>query len=131
VFGTLAVIGLSIPSQIRSDFASATQSSTALNVLTDTSGIGQIKEAISEVAIKYGIEQSELMTTIKCESSFNALAVGDHGLAYGLAQFHESTFDRYCSGDYHSPKDQLVCMAQMWLNHGQSNWSCWKHYFLN
>lgn len=105
---------------------------TALNVLSDTSGISQIKEAIREVAIKYGVDNSQLIQVIKCESGFNAKAIGDSGKAYGLLQYHKPTFDGFCSGDYHSPKDQLNCVGKMWQTERlKLHWSCWKTYFSN
>lgn len=86
--------------------------------------------AIREVAQKYLIDESSLMQTIKCESGFQHAGVfGDHGVAYGLAQFHKDTFDRFCDGSYYSAKDQLICAAQMFRDGHQRHWSCWKKYF--
>ena len=133
MFGTLTLVSLLYPLQLRSDYASASQLLTPLSSLSVTSTIGQIKLAIGEAAVQYGIEPSELMTTIKCESSFDVSIFGDHGLAYGLLQFHKDTFDGLCEGNYYSPKDQLVCASKLWAKNPKYKllWSCWKHYFLN
>lgn len=100
-----------------------------LDVLTDNPTISEIKEAIVYVANKYGVEESQLMTTIKCESEFYHNQYGDDGAAFGLAQYHKPTFDRFCTGDYYSAKDQLECMAEMFSKGLQKHWTCWRIYF--
>lgn len=56
-------------------------------------------------------------TLIKClafyESGYNQNAVGDDGLAIGILQFHQPTFDRYCFGDINDAQDQLWCADAM------------------
>ena len=129
---TLALIGLTIPQNIHSDFGDSMQPITALNVLSDTSSLWTIKEAIAETADKYLIDKSQLLAVIHCESDFKIKAVGDKGKAYGLLQFHKTTFDGFCQGDYYSPKDQLECAGQMWqIPRLKLHWSCFKIYFTN
>ena len=98
-----------------------------LDVLDQEPTTENIKRAAVHIAEEYGLDESQLLYTIACESSFRHTGVyGDSGLAYGLAQFHKPTFDGYCNGDYYSAKDQLECMAQMWSAGQQRHWSCWK-----
>lgn len=125
---TATFISLTIPLQIHSDFGLAMPAITPLSSLSDTPSVGQIKSAISYIAVKYGIENSELMKTIACESSFNSKAKNPHSAASGVAQFMPSTFKMYCKGDYNSAKDQLTCMGIMFKNKQQSHWECWKKY---
>jgi hypothetical protein len=133
VIGTLAVIGLLIPHTIISDYSEALQYKLSpLESLSETPTAEQVKLAVSYVAKKYLIEESELMTVIKCESDFKYNAVGDGGASYGIAQFQKPTWDIFgCKGDYHSAKDQLVCMAESWKKNLQRHWTCWSTYFSN
>jgi len=130
----VVLISLAIPHKINSDYSEALDiQEYMLSSLSDTSSIGQIKRAISYVAKKYLLDESELMQVIKCESSFRTTAIGDGGLAYGLLQFHRPTFDGFCEGNYYSAKDQLTCAAKMW-SEKESNklhWSCFRNYFMN
>lgn len=125
----LTCIGLLLPSTIISDYSEATQN--PISTLSENPTVYEVKQAISYVAKKYLIDESEFMQTIKCESEFNVKAVGDSGKAYGPAQFHKPTFNQYCKGDYYSAKDQLICMAEMWAKNplNKFHWSCWKNYF--
>lgn len=129
LIATATIIGLLFPLKIDSDFSEAMQPLNAFNVLSDTSGVGQIKEAISYIAIKYLVEPSEMLKVIECESSFRTKVYGDSGKAYSLCQYHKPTFDAYCSGNYYSPKDQIECMAQMLKAGLGSHWTCWRRYF--
>lgn len=128
---TLVIIGLAIPRNIKSDVNKAVPVLTPLDVLTDTSSKDEIILAIKYTAQKYLIDESQLMTTIFCESSYKTTAIGDSGLAYGLLQFHRPTFDGFCTGDYKSAKDQLECAGRMFAEKKQHHWTCWKKYFTN
>lgn len=129
LIGIAVIIGLAIPSKIYSDRSEALHYQSPLDVLSVNPTATKIKEAISYVAIKYGLNESELYQTIQCESQFNHNQYGDKGLAFGLAQFHKATFMAFCKGDYYSAKDQLTCLAEMWNKGLQRHWSCWKEYF--
>ena len=66
---------------------------------------------------------------VALESSYKVDAVGDHGLAYGPAQFHEATFNwlkkksRFYWLDYHNAADQLLLLNWA-LNNGYCHqWS--------
>lgn len=131
MIATLALIGIMIPQKTTGDVSKAKSiQTTPLDVLSGQSTTGQIKEAVVYVSRQYGGNFNELFETIKCESSFKHDGnFGDHGAAYGIAQFHKPTFERYCQGDYFSIKDQLICMAQMFNKGMQANWTCWKHLY--
>jgi soluble lytic murein transglycosylase-like protein len=55
---------------------------------------------LRETSDKYGVEYDELYRVIQCESSWRTNIYGDNGLAFGIAQFHRPTFDRFCKGNY-------------------------------
>ena len=81
---------------------------------------------IVRIAAKFGLDYEKLSATIKCESGFRHQGVfGDNGKAYGIAQFHRPTFDRYCEGDYYNMNDQLECMGEMWSQGLMKHWSCY------
>ena len=56
-------------------------------------------------------------TIIKClakyESGYRTDVYGDKGLAYGILQYHRATFNRFCTGDYYSARDQILCCENM------------------
>ena len=134
LIATTVIIGLVIPTKIHSDQSEAQVIPPPVSSLSDTADKETIIEAIREVAKKYLVDESQLLQTIKCESGFRHAGVfgdwnGDKHLAYGLAQFHQPTFNEFCEGSYYSAEDQLECMAQMFANKKQFHWSCWKRYF--
>lgn len=85
---------------------------------------------LSEVVKQYGVSYSELARVITCESGFQHEGLyGDHGLAYGIGQFHKDTFVRYdeirgLKLDYYNMRDQLDMMAWMFSKKLQYNWTC-------
>lgn len=132
MIGTSVLISITIPNKIFGEYSKALAPQyNPLESLSDNPTISEIKLAISYVAKKYLVDESQLMQVIKCESSYRTNAVGDDGLAYGLLQFHKPTFDKFCEGNYYSAKDQLVCAAKMWSQNEKNklHWSCWKKYF--
>ena len=132
MFGTLALVSFAIPIQIHSDLSKANEIKISpLDVLDFNQSVEAIKGAVVYLAENMGLDKSQLLTTIQCESSFDNTKIGDHGLAVGIAQFHKETFDRNCKGDYHSSKDQLICMGQMWKKGMMRHWTCWRIYFSN
>lgn len=92
-----------------------------------------------EVSSDYSISAPMVKTVLSHESSYNPLAIGDHSLAHGIAQFHEETFDQYeayyykSTGrhlNYDSSEDQIKLMGWMWKNYPQSKdlWSTYRKY---
>ena len=119
---SLVVAGLVIPNYTNSNQSKAPQ--TAYETMSNQSGKEQIKQAISEIAIKYGIDKGGYYRLIMCESSLNTEAVGDSSKAFSLLQFHKPTFYHFCEGDYYSAKDQLNCGARMISEGLGSHWTC-------
>jgi hypothetical protein len=72
---------------------------------------------------------AELKKVAYCESRYNPQAVGDHGLAKGILQFHQGTFNTYSNQigeqlQYESTYDQIKVANYMW-NKGQAHqWTC-------
>jgi len=82
-------------------------------------------EAIREASNKYNVSFDLLYAIAKCESGLNLTISGDHNLAYGLFQFHLTTFNKNCEGDYKSPRDQAICCAKMISQGLSDNWTCY------
>jgi len=99
---------------------------TPFDVLSETPTPEELKLVVVWLANEYGLDEDRFYETIKCESGFKFNAIGDNGLAYGVAQFHKPTFDHYCLGDYKSAKAQIMCMVGMWILGEEHQWTCYK-----
>jgi len=85
------------------------------------------KRHLYALSLKYGLDYKLLESIIHCESSWNSEAIGDSGLAFGLAQFHKLTFDGHCIGEYKNPFDQLNCFAKMMSEGKEKHWTCFRY----
>jgi len=54
-----------------------------------------IRSYIALEAQKRGVEPSDLLNTISGESEYRMYVPGDNGVACGLTQYHEDTFNRH------------------------------------
>jgi len=71
-----------------------------------------IAKQIDHFAILYGVDGSLVKKIIDCESQGNIEALGDGSRAYGLLQYHKSSFERHAKLfgeklDYYSSYDQI------------------------
>lgn len=87
-----------------------------------------------QFANAYHVSYKEMAKTIECESDWDNRSTGDHGLANGLTQFHEDTFNRWAKEkgevlDYHSDYDQLKLMAWAFSKGYQRSWTCHTKFF--
>ena len=102
---------------------------TSISSLSNMTGINtnDPKWILGKYVAKYRGDYDYLSKVIMCESGFRHDGVfGDSGKAYGIAQFHEPTFLRYCSGDWKNMDNQLDCFTRMMTSGLQSNWTCAK-----
>ena len=92
-----------------------------------------IEKELWEAADKYQIDYDFFKAVINCECNLkkdHEKCLGDKGLAFGRAQFHKSTFEANCLGDYKSERDQVFCAAKM-ISEGKGfNWSCFNKYLV-
>lgn len=84
-----------------------------------------------EATEKYGIDYYLLRDCLNEECNFSKkheTCLGDRGLAFGRCQFHKPTWKANCVGDYRTAteRDQIFCMAKMWSEGKQNEWSCYK-----
>jgi len=92
-----------------------------------------LERQLWEAAEKYGLDYDFFKAVINCECNLkkdHEKCLGDKGLAFGRAQFHKSTFEAYCVGDYKSERDQVFCAAEMISGGKGFNWSCFKKQIL-
>jgi hypothetical protein len=90
-----------------------------------------LDSVIWEAADKYGIDYNLLRTCLNDECNFakeHETCIGDEGLAIGRAQFHRITWESNCVGDYRTAteRDQIFCMANMWSEGKQEEWTCYR-----
>ena len=92
-----------------------------------------VEETISYYAELYGASEKELRKVAYCESSFNPQAIGDHGHAKNVMQFHEPTFDYFSQEmgvelTYNSYNDQIRLASWMFGTHPETkkHWTCAK-----
>jgi hypothetical protein len=135
VIGTLALVGIFVPTTTHSEIGYAVQViKTPLESLSETPTAEQIKSAIVYIADNMGLNRTQMYQTLVCESNLKYNAVGDNGRAFGVAQFHKATWDLFNKKrgthlNYYSTKDQILMMGWAFKNDLQRNWSCWKYYF--
>lgn len=95
-----------------------------------------VKGMIVYFAKQNSIKDNELLVVAKCESTFNQSAIGDHGKARGIFQYHKPTFDRFSELmgqdlDYYSAHDQAKLTAFVFAQYPQykSHWTCFSKNF--
>ena len=88
-----------------------------------------LQDAIIEQAKRYEIPSQWLTNLANCESSYGTNLIGDHGLAHGVYQYHQSTFDWFSKSygeslDRESYYDQTKLTAWALKKGLGSHWSC-------
>lgn len=87
-------------------------------------------EMIRHYASEFGVNPEKALAVAKCESNFKEDVYGDHGLAYGIYQFHVETFDRMAREfgeplNYFSTEDQIKLATWAFSKGYQNHWTCW------
>ncbi|MBI5742592.1 MAG: hypothetical protein HZA25_02010 [Candidatus Niyogibacteria bacterium] len=124
---------------LASSTVSGVPADTAGNVAAGEGGApAEIRLSTAEMvklyAKTYGANETSMLATLKCESELKHESYGDGGLAYGIAQFHEATFNEFkeLAGlpelDYRSKEDQIQLMAWAFAHDSAFHWSCWRKY---
>ena len=136
VLATLVVLGLAIPTKIKGDVDETLQIQlNPIESLSETPTPEEVKLALVYAAHKYGLDESQVLRTSWCESSFRYDAIGEAG-EIGILQYMPSTWKywnelrmkefghviRYL--DIHSTKDQIEMLRWAWGRKYQSHWTC-------
>lgn len=88
-----------------------------------------------ETAMRDGLNPVLPVYIVTNESHWNPKAVGDHGLARNLAQFHPLTFlwmkkkANMPNLEYENPQDQIILMEWGVKNGYGDNWSTYRRYY--
>jgi hypothetical protein len=89
-----------------------------------------LKLFLAEEVSKYGGQYGVLLKVLECESSLNTTARNPKSTASGVAQFLDSTWNKYCKGDKDNPYDQIHCFVIAWAEGYERWWNeskpCWK-----
>jgi len=94
-------------------------------------GEKEIQNLILHYSAQYAVSAEEMTRVMMCESSGKADAIGDNGLAFGLFQFHENTFNLFSKElgeklDWKNPEHQIKLASWSFANGKQRHWTCWK-----
>ncbi len=90
------------------------------------------KGLITQYARRYGVDPKLAVAVAQCESELRTDVYGDHGLAYGIYQFHENTFNLFArefklSGMRYSDPEDSIQLAMISLANGKGDhWSCYR-----
>lgn len=113
----------------------AQQMEERLESLSEISEKEKAKILLSEIAGKKGLPLALIKgigEIINCESGWKHEGVfGDNGKAYGIAQFHKSTWDwlnkqRSTNLDYYSMEDQIDMLVFALTNGYGKFWTCFQ-----
>lgn len=130
LIATAVIIGLIIPTSFNNRSEALVNQILPTESLPVIPSISQIKLAISDIVIKYGLDYEQFEYTIEHESTFNPLA--DNGISVGLAQFTLPTWLGNCSStderlNWHKSLD---CMGKLWSIGQQYRWDAYCfHYY--
>lgn len=84
-------------------------------------------DIIASYAIHYGIPIQPLVDTLRCESNFNAAAVGDYGTSYGVAQIHLSAHPEITKKEALDPLWAIDWAARQFKVGNATMWTCYNN----
>lgn len=126
-----------MPQQTSADMAVTPKIVTPIEAILSSTTPASLKSFAVEVAKYDGVSSYTMIYVLQHESSFDPDAIGDHGLAHNVAQFHEATFEwmkqkaikqglPYQDLSYNSSKDQIILLAWALKNHLGNNWTTYQ-----
>ncbi len=88
----------------------------------------ELKVYAAQVAQIYGINPTQFVRVIECESGFERYALGDNLQSFGLVQMYRpwAKNPAVAIADANNPAFALNWMAQMWVNKQQGQWTCYR-----
>ena len=107
------------------------ESLALLNSVRKNDKVEIIKDLIKRYSAQYAVSPDEMTRVMMCESSGKADAIGDNGLAFGLFQFHENTFNLFSKEigeklDWKNPEHQIKLASWSFANGKQGHWTCYR-----
>lgn len=85
-----------------------------------------IKETIHSASVAYGVNESHLLETLRCESKLNPNAIGDGGNSYGIAQIHLPSHPKITKTQALNPTFSIWWTAAMFAGGDADKWTCWR-----
>ena len=82
-------------------------------------------------AVRYGVNGEHLYKTLQCESGLISDAVGDKGLAIGVAQIRLDYHPDITKAEALDPFFSINFAAKEFAAGHASEWSCWREQFGN
>lgn len=110
---------------------------TPVEATLSSTTAGSLRSFAIEVADQEDVSSSTMVYVLQHESGFDPDAIGDHGLAHNVAQFHKPTFEwmqeeaikqglPYQNLTYNSAKDQIILLAWALKNKEGDNWTTFR-----
>jgi hypothetical protein len=85
------------------------------------------EDIVRAYAIHYGVSGDALWKTIRCEDpTLDPGAVGDHGLARGVAQIRSDYWPNITNAQAFDPLFSIDFMARQFTKGNASYWSCYR-----
>lgn len=69
------------------------------------------------------------MQTLKCESSLNPRAIGDHGNSYGIAQIHLPSHKDITKEEALDPEFAIGWTAYQFSLGNHNQWTCYRNLY--
>lgn len=92
----------------------------------------ELDARISYYAQKWGVSAEKMKAVISGESNYRCTVYGDDDKAFGIAQFHRSTFDSFSKEmgetlNYYSCENQIELMAYAFSRGWQNHWTVYRN----
>lgn len=85
-----------------------------------------VKEMVIKTAERHSLNVKMFDAVVRCESSYDWLAVGDHSTSIGVAQINLPSHPTVSREMAENPQQALEWMANKW-DEGQENiWTCYR-----
>jgi hypothetical protein len=130
---------LGMPQQTSADTVVTPKIVTPVEATLSSSTPDSLRSFAIEVADQEGVSTSTMVYVLQHESNFDPNAIGDHGAAHNVAQFHKPTFEwmkamaikqglPYENLSYNSAKDQIILLGWALKNNYGCQWTTYKRY---
>lgn len=88
-------------------------------------------EVIQKYSNIYAVSAETLTKVMMCESNLDNSKIGDNGLAIGIAQFHQPTFDNFSKQlgedlDIKNEEHQIKLMAYAFSKGDANHWTAYR-----
>lgn len=103
----------------------STSSSREVSPNTDPESLGAYAEI---VAMEHGLDVKRFIFTLNCEGHWDRYAVGDRGLAIGVAQIRKDYWPSITKAQAEDPYWSIQWMAEEWSAGHADYWTCAREY---